>query len=180
MKIIKTIFRVISYILTAVLLVLLLSNVYLIAARSVFKDPAPMVFGYASAVVISGSMEPTIHIDDMVIFKSQDKYYVDDIVTFTGNSSYVTHRIIEATETGFITKGDANNAADSDELSPDRIIGRVVFVIPNIGKAMTFLQSPLGLVLILLMTVVVLELPNFIRGKERESEEKTSDEKENE
>ena len=40
--------------------IVLLANLYRLAAREIFKVKSPMVFGYSSAVVLTGSMSGTI------------------------------------------------------------------------------------------------------------------------
>ena len=50
MKVFKTIGRICSTVLTALLALLLICNLYTIAARFLWKDPNPTVLGYSSAV----------------------------------------------------------------------------------------------------------------------------------
>ena len=40
------------------------------------------VFGYRTFRVGSGSMEPTLKVDDLILVKRQNSYKVKDIVTF--------------------------------------------------------------------------------------------------
>ena len=72
----------------------------------------PMPFGIGSSIVLSGSMEPTLSTNDLVIVKRCDSYDVQDIVVFQSENSMVIHRIIEIDGTLVTTKGDANNAAE--------------------------------------------------------------------
>lgn len=96
-------------------------------------------FSYHPAVVGSGSMTPTICTGDIVIVKkvNPSDIHVGDIVQYYSGEGYtITHRVIkiEKTPNGliFITKGDANNVPDKP-FKADRIIGKVVFVIPKVG-----------------------------------------------
>lgn len=67
-------------------LAVLLINVYVIGARAYLGDPLPTVFGYSWAVIGSGSMEPAIKVNDMVIIKNRTipKRYVIDASALSG------------------------------------------------------------------------------------------------
>lgn len=90
----------------------------------------PKFFDHACAIIMGGSMEPTISNGTVAIIKEQDKYEVDDIITFTDrNDRSITHRIIEIDEDKIRTKGDANNYADPS-ITQDQIAGKVIFMFP--------------------------------------------------
>lgn len=95
--------------------------------------------GYHPAVVGSGSMSPTICTGDIVIVKKVNlsEIHVGDIVQYYSDEGYtITHRVIKIEETPngliFVTKGDANDIPDKP-FKADRILGKVVFVIPKLG-----------------------------------------------
>ena len=162
--------RIVSLALTVVLAVLLACNLYLIAARAITGDPQPTVFGYSSAVVVSGSMSGAIEINDMVICHREKSYAPGDVITFESGSSVVTHRIVKETEDGFVTKGDANNTADLEPVLPEQVIGRVVLVVPQIGQLIAFLKTPLGMTCLVLLGIVLIAFPTLT---ERVREKKT-------
>ena len=96
-------------------------------------------FGYHPAIVGSGSMRPAIDVGDVVIVQhvNPDELKVGDVVQYYSGEGYtITHRIVDIRETAegkiFITKGDANELADTP-FTEDRIVGKVVFVIPKLG-----------------------------------------------
>ena len=62
---------------------LLLYDAYMIAARLSGK-PMPRFLGVASAVVVSGSMEPEIGVGDFIVTAARSEYEVGDIVTYIG------------------------------------------------------------------------------------------------
>lgn len=168
MRRIKLVGRIVSIALTVVLAVLLACNLYLIAARAITGEPQPTVFGYSGAVVVSGSMSGAIEINDMVICHREKSYAPGDVITFESGSSVVTHRIVAQTEDGFVTKGDANNTADLEPVLPEQVIGRVVLVIPKIGKLIAFFRTPLGMICLVLIGFVLIEFPTLaesIRAK---------------
>ena len=49
-------------------------NIYLTNAYNLLGNKLPMPFGYGTAVVLSGSMEPTFSKDDLIIVKKKDRY----------------------------------------------------------------------------------------------------------
>ena len=88
-------------------------NLYSWNAKSLMGNSLPMPFGCGVAVVLSGSMEPTIHIDDLIIVTEQEDYKENDIVAYQSGSMVVVHRIIAVEPDTVITQGDANNAPDA-------------------------------------------------------------------
>ena len=149
-KILKITFRAI---IVAVCLVLLSYNAYVIIAKYAMGDNLPSVFGYAGAAVLSGSMDDgdgdDIKTGDFVIVHTEKSYDVGDIIMFESNGNFVTHRIIQVSAQGFITKGDANNAPDFGTVSLSSVKGKVVAVWGGAGNAVQFLRSPVGLITII-------------------------------
>jgi len=150
--------RFLSGLLTAALALILGCNLYILAARSLTGNPQPDVFGWSSAVVVSGSMSGSIEIHDMVIVRRADAYAPGDVISFRSGSAVVTHRILRQTEEGYITKGDANNVPDTAPVPTDAVIGKVVLVIPGIGKLIEILRSPLGLTCLILLGIALILL----------------------
>lgn len=110
--------------------------------------------GYHSYLVQSGSMEPNIHIGDVVITHKQAVYYISDAVTFNSPEAnrIVTHRIAEIKEgliQTFITKGDANREEDEAQITANDVIGKVIFVIPKLGWLINFSQTVPGLIILI-------------------------------
>lgn len=156
----KIMIKVLRGILTAVLCVVVLANVWLLVQQAVLKKDAPELFGYSQFIVTSGSMEPTFAAGDMVLTKKQTGYAPNDVVTFRdGRGELVTHRIVGTVSDQFITKGDANNTEDSELLALEQIVGEVTGVLPGVGNAVMFLRSPLGILILLVIGILLIELP---------------------
>lgn len=155
--------KLFNILITLILIALLSCQCYKIMANAVFGIPNPSVLGFNSAVVLTGSMADTINPNDLIITKAQEEYEEGDIVTYKTGGTPVTHRIIEETEGGFITKGDANNTTDG-EISTEQIIGKVIVVIPSIGAAILFTQTPMGMMCVVLLIGVILFLPSIINN----------------
>ena len=136
-------------VLVGALLLILAANCYMMFARLVLHEQQPDVLGYSTAVVISGSMSGSIEINDMIIIHAEDTYTTGDVITFYSGNSLVTHRIVGETERGFITKGDANNAADLYPVPITDVVGKVVLVLPGIGVIVEALRTPLGMTVLL-------------------------------
>ena len=81
---------------------------------------------------------------DVVIIRAQDSYGVGDVISFSnGDGTYTTHRVRSVREDGYETRGDANNV--SEEVNKSAVVGKVVLVIPGLGAAAAFLQTPAGM-----------------------------------
>lgn len=131
-------------------------NLYNFICLNVLKEDLATVNGYAVLEVVSGSMEPTIHVGDMIVIDTKvESYEKDDIITFYDvNGSFVTHRIININGKKMVTQGDNNDSPD-EEMSTDNIVGKVVNTIPAAGKILASLKSPLVMILILVIGVLV-------------------------
>ena len=76
----------------------------------------------------SGSMVPELQVGEIIILVKQKNYKTKDIITYNvGNSYFITHRIVQTTEKGYITKGDANNTEDEKIVTKEQIQGKVIF-----------------------------------------------------
>jgi signal peptidase len=97
-------------------------------------------------IVLTGSMAPAIHTGDVIITTpvSRKTPVIGDVIAyqakrFNGDSVAVfSHRIVGGDiESGFIVKGDANKAPDTQRPARGDILGVVIFVIPYIGNLLT-------------------------------------------
>lgn len=169
----RKIFRVLRIIIRAFLITVigLLSayNIYMLVQRYAYGNGMPKVFGIATAVVVSGSMQPEIIVNDLVIVKEQSSYEISDVVTYRDSKTgaYVTHRIVRVIEAEdgvrFVTKGDANTAIDGEDGVPQSaVVGKVVKVARGVGKFISFLQSPAGLFTVLAVGVVIWGLTDVV------------------
>lgn len=111
--------------------------------------------GVESFVVLSGSMEPALSPGDLVIVRP-GSYGPGDVVSFERGSAVVTHRLVEQTADGWITRGDANDADDPRPVPTDRIVGEVVLSIPLYGRLVRFVGTPVGYVVTVLVPGLVL------------------------
>lgn len=144
-------------------------NIYNWNAKSLTGNVLPMPFGYGGAVVLSGSMEPTIMTDELIIVKAEDSYAEDDIVVYQSGRVLVVHRIMEIDGETVTTRGDANNVDDAP-VSLDHIKGRVIAHIPHMGALVRALKSPVATIILIAAAVLTVELP-YRKEKEKKDEE---------
>jgi signal peptidase len=134
--------------------------------------------GLQLMAVLSGSMEPTIHVGGVVgvLPTAASDLRVGDVITFANQSQpdvLVTHRIVSIEERGnqelLTTRGDANDSADAVAVSANRTVGRVWFTLPWLGYAMVYLGSPLAKICILAVAALGLVLPSLKRSTPTET-----------
>ena len=147
--------KIIFGILTILLAIVLIYNIYNFVSLKVLHKDLATVNGYSVLEVVSGSMEPTIHVGDMIIIDTKDKNYkVNDIVTFYDKEgSFVTHRIISIDNNVMVTKGD-NNDSEDVPYSTDNIIGKYVTKISGAGRVLSSFKSPFTLIMIFISGVL--------------------------
>ncbi len=142
---------------------------YAIIVKMILKVDVPMVGGYSALIVLSGSMEPTIKIGEVIVIHAQKDYKIKDILTYREGGILVTHRIVDETETTYTTRGDANNTDDSP-IKKTQAIGKTIFHIPYLGKAILFVQSPIGLASVLAVLIGLKVMYSLIRTKQEDLE----------
>ncbi len=157
--------RLVRIIMLLVISIFAGGSIYAWNAETLVGNSMPMPFGVGMSVVMSGSMEPELSVNDLVIVRSQESYEKGDIVVYQDGSSLVIHRIIGFKEDKVITKGDANEVPDKPVLKRD-IKGRYKFRIPILGVILLFLKSPAGFILMLILAVLLFEYPYLKERKE--------------
>lgn len=142
----------------------------------------PMLLGYTQLAVLSGSMEPNIHVGSIVYVDKSingDDLEVGDVVTYSLSSgAYVTHRVVSLDKTSgtVVTQGDANNTPDG-EIEYSRILGRVKFHLPYLGYISRNIRTSRGILTVTAVAVVIILL-NFLPAlvnSSKNDEEKKSD-----
>jgi len=123
----------------------------------------PITGNYKILVVESGSMAPAIKTGSVVIVKPSKSYKVGDVITFGEigkNKTPISHRIHKINDNNgqrsYVTKGDTNNSPDSNEVSEDKIIGKVILTVPYVGYAVATAKKPLGFLLIIVVPAVII------------------------
>lgn len=126
----------------------------LIALINTFSFFNISFFGFRTFKVVSGSMEPYIHINDVVIIKKSNNYKVNDVITFKKDKEFITHRIVSIKENEIVTKGDANNISD-DPIKKSDIVGRVIYKFKFFGFFCYLFSKPSTLILAFIFGLII-------------------------
>lgn len=143
--------------------------VYQWNAETLTGNKMPMPFGYGVSVVLSGSMEPALQVNDLVIIRRTDTVEAGDIVVYQSEGLLVIHRVISVTDEAVVTQGDANNVPDAP-ISSEAIKGVLVCSVPKIGALVWLLKKPAVVVCILVLLCVLNERA-FRKERHRKNEE---------
>ena len=165
-KTVKTILRTSLLTLTALIIGL---NLYTINAERLAGNAVPMPFGVGGAVVLSGSMEPTLSVGDLLIIAEKENYRPRDIIVYQDAKIAVTHRIVSINGDEIITKGDANDSEDKP-ITQKHIKGKVVMAIPLVGYLVNAIKTPLGTMCIIALAIFLLER-SFHKDNENDGKE---------
>ena len=108
----------------------------------------PNFLGYDVYNVVSGSMEPTVPIGSIIYVKEIEPSEIEsgDIIAFRGGDSVIMHRVVtnKVVEGSFVTKGDANDGEDMNDVPYDHLVGIVVRHIPILGQLLILFGSTFG------------------------------------
>ncbi len=182
-RILLTVKKVFFGILIAVLAVALISFVVIRVSGG-----TPTVFGYSVQRIVSGSMEPSLRVGDIILSKSVSdpaEIAVGDIVTFDGGEQYdnkkITHRVIAQPtllpdgEYYLTTMGDANETPDN-EISFKDVNSKCLTKLDFLNKFYDFFMSPWGLIIFIAALIIIffdelLTVVKVITGNYKEDEE---------
>ena len=138
----KKITRIVVNIFTCLLLVILVLVVYGKLATTFGKNKYPNYFGYTFFEVASGSMEPALYVNDVVLVKiTQDDFKENDIIAFHSEDAIITHRILFIDGDIITVKGDHNDVIDKP-ITRSQVIGKIIKVFPEMGIWKKVLTDP--------------------------------------
>lgn len=148
--------KIIGIIVTILLGIIVTYNVYNLYSLKILHKDLATVNGYGILEVVSGSMEPTIHVGDMIIINTKDKNYQEgNIITFyDSEGTFTTHRIIKMEGDKIVTQGDNNDSEDNYDLTRDKVVGKYVWRLGGAGKLLAAFKSPLTMIMILVIGVL--------------------------
>lgn len=162
--------KILYYVLFLVIVLpFLIFNLTLIIKSKLYPDKIADFMGYKPFIVMSGSMETTINIGDLVIVKkvNSSSIHAGDIIAFKNGNIVISHRVKEViNDSGtykFKTKGDNNNVADDFIVNSDAIEGIFVNKIPGLGSILLFLGKPIGLLMVILVIIIVSTALYFVK-----------------
>lgn len=171
---VKNLKKIWDHVSTILVVLVVIFAVFLMGSR---------LMGFQVFNVVSGSMEPTYSVGDLLYVKEvdPDAVKIGDPITFVLNEDLVvaTHRVIriDAQSRHFYTKGDANDTPDAAPVHFNNLIGVPQFSIPLLGYVSSYIQNPPGTYVAIgavAALVVAVFLPDFLPKKKTvENEEET-------
>ena len=153
--------KIVKFVILIILIVLFIVNLMLSIEEKTH------IFGIYMFNIVSESMEPTFYKDDLAVVKSCniEELKKGDIITFKQEDRIISHRIAdimkEKGEEQFITKGDNNEVEDVEPVNTQNVYGKVVLVIPKIGKIVNYIQNVRGFINVCILIVIICMLANF-------------------
>lgn len=131
--------------------------------------------------IISPSMTPNINVYDVVVdlkVENPEDIKIGDVITFYSDlpgvkNGTVTHRVIAINKDAegnynYRTKGDYNLVDDGVDVPFYKIVGKVSFRIPQLGRIQFFVASKLGWIMVVLIPalyVIVKDILKIIKLK---------------
>ena len=138
----------------------------------------PTFWGKNPLVVISGSMEPTLKVGGILYYEKIDlnDFKEGDILVYELDEHTISHRIVDITDNGFLTKGDNNNSIDTYEVENMQVIGKGTnWSIPYIGYYADFVYNHKYLLFISVGVIIIdLLVDSYSDRKRRLANEENS------
>ena len=169
MKILKNIISAIT------LFIFILSLTIIVNVSVAIKNnKVPNLFGYSYMTVTTGSMEPVLKINDLIVVKRRTTYKVNDIVTFyydvnnDGINDVVTHKIVAINGDIVTTYGVNNPITKTETIQMKNIVGKVIYQSTFLGnilshKVVTNKIYILSLIIIILLIFIVFQIIKIIK-----------------
>ena len=155
----RKITKVLVNIFTWILLLILVLVIYGKLIATFKNNKYPNYFGYTFFEVASGSMQPTLKINDVILVKIGNKNLnKGDIIAFQSDDAIITHRILFIDDSIITVKGDNNNVVDKP-IVVDQVIGKIIRVFPKLGIWKKVISEPkilLGIFITLLLFNIAL------------------------
>ena len=156
--------------------VLIIASVFVLL--TVVMTPAgqaPQVMGFSILRVLTGSMEPAIPADSLLLVQRTEPEALQpgDVISFFSpdpglDGALNTHRIQQVVAEGdtleFITKGDANFLEDQQPVAAQQVVGKVIFISPTLGKFVRLISNPLVFGLAILLPLAAMLIANLVRA----------------
>ena len=137
-------------------------------------------------VVVSGSMIPVLQVYDIIVIQGHDPFEeveIGDIIVFDRPSDHnrvIVHRVVSITNEDpktIRTQGDANPASipgTDFPITEEEYIGKVAYIIPQLGYVTQILQPPTNYIIIAVV-IGIMVIKQFT-GKKKDVEDIVSKE----
>lgn len=175
----KNVFNIIKTILNTIVIVFVICFVLIVCMQR-FSNNRLSFFNYRLFTVVSGSMEPSYEIGDVLIAKEKEasKIEIGDTISYLGSIGQfsdivITHRVIDIdVKDGkyyFHTKGDANLIEDPLVVSEDKLYGVVIYKANLLSNVYRLVATQTGMfifVVIPILYIIGSEFVGFLLEKE--------------
>lgn len=177
MRIVKKLFK---WLFICVMALIFLLAVGLVLMRAKPFEKVPFIGGYKPLVVLGGSMEPAIKVGSAVVVSrvAPEDIKTGDVITFktssrletakTNQESLITHRVVDIERKNgqllLTTKGDANKTNDTGQVPGNDVFGRAVLSLPYLGYFGSYVKTPIGFLLFLVvpgLSIILIEFRNI-------------------
>lgn len=157
--------KIVNILSTILLIVLVVLVIVLFAVR--LSGNSPSVFGYHIFRVSSGSMEPTLMKNDVILVKDTpaNEIYKNDIVTYKSKEGQmagqmITHRVVAEPRVTdgmyyYQTQGDVEGAPLDPIITYEQVQGKFISKVPIIDKLYSFFFTPYGLIIFIFVIVAL-------------------------
>lgn len=170
MKKVRVLSKITDYALNALIVLFalfLLASIYSFIQVKILKNDHSSLFGYSLFEIQTGSMHGSVEIGDWILVKSDNNIKIGDIITYKQDNNFITHRVVEAYQDSFVTKGDANNAKDKP-IDRSQIVGKVKKVLHSFG----FLKKTIFNPIVIIFLIITLYFVNLYLNAGKKSSNK--------
>lgn len=155
-------------------MVILLAVFVLLSVLLTERGQVPQVLGYSAFRVLTGSMEPQIREQDLILVRrtEPESVQVGDVITFYSadpalGGAVNTHRVTaisqDAHGVSFTTKGDANLIEDRYAVRETDLIGVVVWRSMLLGRLTGLVSNPLVFLPLVFLPLAAILIVNLLR-----------------
>ena len=140
LKYINKIFQVFIDILVFIITVLIFFSLYNFISLKVLNKEYSNVLGVSIFEIVSGSMEPTLNVKDLIVVKKTSNISKNDIITYIDGKDFITHRVIKIEGNTLTTKGDSNNS-DDVRINKSKVIVSIVVTLILISLSISYIPK---------------------------------------
>lgn len=155
--------NILGLILCFLMLPVIVINMTMVAQAVIWPDVPPSFLGYTPMIVGAGGMTPVFGANDIVIAKMpRDATVLEEgtIICCLSQGTLTAHRIVGKEGTGedvvYITQ--MNDETILIRVTPSQIVGVYAFRIPKLGRFALFMQTPKGIILVAVISLLGLFL----------------------
>lgn len=118
---------------------------------------------YQLAIVKSASMEPSLSVGSLAIYKVQAAYYPGEVIAYQhgdGNDArLVIHRVIKKKtkedQTVYLTQGDATQYLSSKPVFAGQVRGKLLGSVSHAGYALSWFKSKTGIAVMIFIPLAL-------------------------